>query len=136
MKKQNKLISRFLAIFILLWIGGMNVWAQCDCDTAVGEECFTVIVDAEGENPEGVSGGGICLSPTGSGLTSYCVLPGSGIIFDPEPLGGCGVNGTETWSSTSMPLSDASFLLVFLLGIYGIYTYRKRRGTQIELIEK
>jgi len=35
-----------------------------------------------------------------------------------------------------LSLTGASFLFVFLLGVYGIYTYRKRRDMQIELIEK
>ncbi len=127
MKIHNRSIIQFLTIFIL-WIAGMNICVvaqECNCNETAGEQCFTVVMDADGvftplPNP-------ICLSP-GFGIgKGYCVLPNTGIILDPPPLGGCGVDGySETWY-TSLPLSNATFLLAFLLIIYGIFIYRKRK---------
>jgi len=136
MKKQNKLISGILAIF-MLWIGGVNVcMAQCDptCVTQ-GGRCFEYQADPLGG--ETSLDPPLCLAQQGVGTgTAYCVDLVMDVVLIPYPAGGCGAGNTVEWYVVSLPLSDASFLLVFLLGIYGIYTYRKRRGIQTELIEK
>ena len=127
---HNNSMIKYLAIFIL-WIVGMGVCvAQCgglcaDCNEP-GDECFCDIQDPDlyptapgfiGPLP----GGPVCLNPNGFGY-SYCILaPGTGVVIPGTNQGGC-----TYVSYTRFPLSDASFLLIFLLGIYGFFIYRRR----------
>jgi len=94
-----------------------------------------------------LSGGGVCLVVDNSATPAFCGnpdasgnttddsnVPYNGVLWASNNLGGCAYAGYK--EPFPGPLTDATPLLLLLLGIYGIYTYRKRRGTQIELIEK
>jgi len=131
MKMQKKMIVRFLAIFVL-WIGGMHV-CMADCSgcndvcsncSGSGDVCFDAITNADGC----ACYGPICLNPStpdGPFATAYCVDPADFMIYDQSSLGECPTG--EIWYSNALPLSDASLLLLFLLGTYGIVIYCKRR---------
>ncbi len=117
MKVYNGLIVRILVIFIL-WVGEMSAcMAQSDgcggrCNAAEGEECFSEMLDVDGYvtpiSP------GLCLSETNSGLgTSYCVLPGTGLILEVEGLGGCSKSNRTYTRGFLRRLRRRTFFRVF-----------------------
>ena len=121
--KNNGLIIKF-SVLLILWIGGISLCnaqsTQTECESA-GGVWFDEQVDA-GQNFNPFEK---CLTPSGASGT-YCGDAEEYLVYIPEPLSGCVESGFAWYIDFSTPLSDASFLLVFLLGIYGIYTYRKR----------
>jgi len=129
MKIHKKMIVRFLAIFIL-WAGGMSVLActytgnSTDC-SGTGFECFDITDNGSG-NPQSIAPNGLCLSDNAGG-TAYCVNPSMGIIYTGVSIGGCTGTDMAVWFASALPLSDASFLLILLLGAYGFFIYRKKK---------
>ena len=129
----------------LCWMTGMNIFAVCvnweaedDNGTIIYKEstiptCFNV--DAEGDycivsdvsyaidkagNICGPAGAGGCLINTGE--------PYEGDMFSyaaPITIEGCALNGTRYSKTFPVPLSDATPLLLLLLGIYGFFISRK-----------
>lgn len=106
--KKNRLKIKVLVLF-MLWIGGMNIMA---CDGY-----YLEILDKDG------FGTGVykCLSKDGTG-TAYCAFEGLGAY----PIEGGGIECDPDITVYDTPLTGASFFLIFLLGIYGTYLYRKR----------
>lgn len=79
--------------------------------------------DANAAPPWGTLDSPLCIDPNSSG--SYCIV-GNSLLYIPVAIGGaCEFGGIE-YDVFEAPLTDATFLLVFLLGIYGTYIYRKR----------
>jgi len=119
--KRNKAIVKFLML-AMLWAGGINICQATDVDCFTGtlwnEELLdtgtpTEITCCQGGNTHCYFEGGVYVFPKGHNaqLGDVCAENPSAIPCGPK----------------SMPLTDASSLLVFMLGIYGIYLYRKRR---------
>ena len=129
---KNKLIIKYLTIFIL-WIGGMNVCmaqgstcATYNCDA--GETCYDTEMDIYLGGP--APRAPICLGTDCSGPLKEPYCTAMGMIIPSGALAGASCDdlgaGAQTLCATILPLSDASFLLVFLLSIYGFFIYRKR----------
>jgi len=123
--KNNKLITKILAVFILL-MSGVSICVAQDCPPCPNG---SITVVAEMINGEGATG----INPHQQyeiGAGSVCVVEigiNEWAIYDEKGMGPCG-GICGCWAGkASFPLTDASFLLVFLLGAYSIYLYRRRR---------
>jgi hypothetical protein len=108
--KNWKIINRVI-LCLMLSLTAMNVCADC-----------WNVYDPGNPTSTGSSQIQLCTEPQeGGDQTEVCAYQGSTgeLIIDTEgPPCGLYIH--------NMPLTDASYLLVFLLGIYGIYIYRKR----------
>ena len=113
--EKSRLMIKVLVLF-MLWIGGMNVMAQ-DCPE--GSYPFELM-----DINNAPTGDFVCLTDVSSGGKAYCVWGGYVTSFSPALCDTVG--GTIMYEIPSQPLTDASSLLIFLLGIYGTYIYRKR----------
>ena len=122
--KSYKLIVKFL-LLSMLWVSGVSV---CKAQTVC---CYGCTLYTESTD-EGI--GDWCVDTSAS--PTYCIDPDNSMVYPTSMLGGGACPGASGSLVPSTPLTDSTLLFVFLLGIYGIYTYRKRRGMQIELIEK
>jgi hypothetical protein len=111
--RRYKLIVKFL-LLSMLWVSGVSI---CKAEVVCCYDCYLVL-ESSYEGP-----GTYCVDTNGSG--SYCLDQANYTVTQGNSLDGCssGIGGTLV---TPTPLTDATFLFVFLLGIYGIYTYRKR----------
>jgi hypothetical protein len=127
--KSVKVIKSVILVLILS-LTTTSAWSQQQCgevqiyqsgDASSGTVVSTPLMVCD--SPGGVYQQAVCLD-------AVPAAPGTFVTSSPPCDGGA------TYYIAGFPLTDATALLVFLLGIYSIYLYRQRRGTKIELVEK
>ena len=119
--KSINVIKRLILILVLS-LTATSTWSQ-------GEDCVTIYIYESGDpsNMGDPKSQVICQDDPGGGKAVCLDMVGVNGNFYMYPAGDgdCG-EGAIYWIP-STPLSNATILLVFFLGIYGIYLYRKRR---------
>ena len=114
--KIIRVIKRVILVLILS-LTTTSVWSQ---------NCSSVRIYQSGDASSGyiTTTQTVCDSPSGiynqaACLDDYIAAADAFILTSPPCLG-------DTYYIAGLPLTDATALLVFLLGIYSIYLYRKR----------